>query len=381
MSTLKTILVAGARPNFVKIAPIVRAMAISGDFTPVLVHTGQHYDEEMSALFFKDLGLPPPDINLGAGLSPQAHQSTRIMMRFESVVADTEPDLIVVVGDVTSTLATALTAARMDVAVAHVEAGLRSFDRSMPEEVNRVFTDALSELLFTTERRANENLEQEKISQEKVHFVGNVMIDTLLTHLDDARRSDVCTRLGIPPGGYALLTLHRPANVDEPATLERILTAVREVQQDLPVVFPTHPRTLKGLASPEVQRILAGAPRLRRIDPLGYLDFLKLLSEARFVLTDSGGIQEETTVLGVPCLTLRDTTERPVTVEEGTNTVVGRDAGRIVAESRAILAGKGKRGTIPENWDGHAAERIVAVLESSAPRLRGCRKRKVKFTS
>jgi UDP-N-acetylglucosamine 2-epimerase (non-hydrolysing) len=284
------------------------------------------------------------------------------MLAFEPVLQEQKPDVVLVVGDVNSTLACALVCAKMGVPVAHVEAGLRSFDRTMPEEINRVLTDQIADLLFTTERDANENLRREGVAKEKIHFVGNVMIDTLLRHKERALALDVLGRYGLQPQGYALLTLHRPSNVDVPEVLSGILDALAEIQSRLPILFPAHPRTVRRVREFDFEERLAEMPNLRVTEPLGYLEFLNLMANARLVLTDSGGIQEETTILGVPCLTLRENTERPVTVMQGTNTVVGSDPQRIVREALAILDGKGKAGRVPELWDGKAAERIVTVL-------------------
>jgi len=360
---LKVIHIVGARPNFMKIAPIVEEMAKYLDrFEQLLVHTGQHYDENMSRVFFDELGLPRPDINLGVGSASHTQQTARVMMSFEPVLLEHQPGLVVVVGDVNSTIACALVAAKLHVPVAHVEAGLRSFDRTMPEEINRVLTDQIADFLFTTERDANEKLLREGVLETKIHFVGNVMIDTLLKHKERALTLDVLGLLGLEPGEYALLTLHRPSNVDVPEVLVGILDALAAIQARLPILFPAHPRTMKRVWEFGFERRLAAMPDLQVIEPLGYLEFLNLMANARLVLTDSGGIQEETTILGVPCLTLRENTERPVTVAEGTNTVVGRDSQRIVTETLAISGGEGKDGCVPELWDGRAAERIVKHL-------------------
>jgi len=364
---MKILHVVGARPNFMKIAPIMHAMACDPNrFAQILVHTGQHYDDEMSQVFFDDLGLPQPDVYLGVGSGSHAEQTAKVMLAFEPVLKEQKPDLVLVVGDVNSTLACALVCAKMDVPVAHVEAGLRSFDRTMPEEINRVLTDQIADLLFTTERDADENLRREGVTEEKIHFVGNVMIDTLLRHKERALALDVLGEYGLQPQGYALLTLHRPSNVDVPEVLSGILDALAEIQARLPILFPAHPRTVRRVREFGFEARLAAMPYLRVTEPLGYLEFLNLMANARLVLTDSGGIQEETTILGVPCLTLRENTERPVTVTQGTNTVVGSDPQRIVAEALAILDGKGKAGRVPELWDGKAAERIVAILRRSA---------------
>ena len=360
---MKILHVVGARPNFIKIAPIMEEMNRYPDrFEQVLVHTGQHYDDEMSQVFFDDLDIPRPDVYLGVGSGSHAEQTARVMLAFEPVVLEQRPDLVLVVGDVNSTLACALVCTKLGVQVAHVEAGLRSFDHTMPEEVNRVLTDQIADLLFTTERDANENLLREGVAEEKIHFVGNVMIDTLLRHKERALALDVLGRYGLEPEGFALLTLHRPSNVDVPEVLNGILDALAEIQARLLIIFSVHPRTMKRIQEFGFEERLAAMPDLQVTEPLGYLEFLNLMANARLVLTDSGGIQEETTILGVPCLTLRKNTERPVTVTEGTNTIVGCNPTRIVTEALAILDGKSKAGQVPELWDGQAARRIVTVL-------------------
>ena len=354
--------VVGARPNLVKIVPLLREMCKHPEIQPLLVHTGQHYDEKLSDVFFRQMGIPEPDVNLEVGSGSHAWQTAEILRRIEPFLLEQRPDLVLVVGDVNSTVAASLAAAKLGIQVAHVEAGLRSFDRTMPEEINRVLTDALADYLFATEADAIENLLREGRPRERIHLVGNVMIDALRHFLPIAQQSRIGQELGLMDGSafrpFAVLTLHRPSNVDSAETLGKLLRAIEEVADLLPVVFPVHPRTQQKLNE------LAGRnhPRLRMIPPVGYLDFLCLLSRARLVLTDSGGIQEETTALGVPCLTLRENTERPVTVTEGTNQVVGQDPARIVAAARETLAGKPKTGRVPQLWDGHAAERIVEVL-------------------
>jgi len=354
--------VCGARPNFMKIAPLVRACRAYPQLEPLIIHTGQHYDENMSDLFFRQLEIPPPDVNLGVGSGSHARQTAEIMTRFEPLLLEHRPEWVVVVGDVNSTLACALVAAKLSVRVAHVEAGLRSFDRSMPEEINRLLTDAISELLFASEPSAVENLRREGIPQEKIHFVGNVMIDTLRANLARAERSTVLEQLGLQPQRYSVLTLHRPNNVDDAPALARILDALEEIARDLPLVFPAHPRTRQNLARSGLQSRIESIPGLVLTEPLGYLDFLKLMSRAAVVLTDSGGIQEETTILGVWCLTLRDNTERPITLSSGTNTLVGSDPGRIISAYRRCRGQPAPQGAIPPLWDGRAAERIAAIL-------------------
>jgi UDP-N-acetylglucosamine 2-epimerase (non-hydrolysing) len=358
----RIVTVAGARPNFVKIAPIRRELAKRPDcFATRLVHTGQHYDTGLSQVFFDELGIDPPDVTLGVGSSSHAQQTAAIMVGFEPVLLDWRPDLVVVVGDVNSTLACALVAAKMGIAIAHVEAGLRSFDRTMPEEINRVLTDQVADLLFTTERSALENLQREGIPAERVHLVGNVMIDTLLAHRDRARSLAAPARHGVRAGEYVLLTLHRPTNVDEPQAFEQLMTAISRIADDVPVLFPVHPRTRPALARSAQAGALVAASRLRVLDPLGYHEFIGLMDESAAVLTDSGGAQEESTALGVPCLTLRENTERPVTVTDGTNRVVGSDPERIVAAWREIGTAP-RPATRPPFWDGCAARRIVDVL-------------------
>lgn len=364
---MKLINVVGARPNLMKIAPLVEELRRHADIEQLLLHTGQHYDASLSQIFFDELDIPAPDIYLGVGSGSHAEQAARVMVAFERVLLEHRPNGIVVVGDVNSTLACAITAAKLGVPVAHVEAGLRSFDRRMPEEINRIVTDALSDLLFTTSRDANANLAAEGIAADKVHFVGNVMIDTLRKHRQYAAQLETPALLGLHLGGYALLTLHRPSNVDDPAILGGIVQALTIIQRKLPIIFPVHPRTMRRLHDFGFADRLADAPDLRLIEPQGYLAFLGLMTHARLVLTDSGGVQEESTILGVPCLTLRENTERPVTITEGTNVLVGSDPERIVAEVRSILAGNDKQGRIPDLWDGRAAERIVAILQRQWP--------------
>jgi len=355
-------LVAGARPNFMKIAPLLTELEKRPGFRPVLIHTGQHYDKAMSRAFFEDLEIRPPDVNLGVGSGSQARQTGRIMQAYEELVIDGPPDLVMVVGDVNSTVACSLVAAKLHIPVAHVEAGLRSFDRTMPEEINRILTDAISDYLFTTCSDADQNLLREGIAPEKVFFVGNVMIDSLMRVREKARRSDVLERLGLEERGFALMTLHRPSNVDREATLRGILEAVERVQNHLPVVFPVHPRSRKMFGRFGLEERIDGLEGLKVIDPLGYIDFVRLMDRARLVLTDSGGIQEETTVLGIPCLTLRENTERPVTVHQGTNRLTGPDPERIVAEAEKILREELPGTHRPPLWDGAAADRIVTIL-------------------
>lgn len=349
--------VVGARPNFMKTAPIMRAM--QGRFEQVLVHTGQHYDDNMSQVFFQDLGLPQPDIYLGVGSASHAVQTARIMIALEEIMLAQRPDLVMVVGDVNSTLAAALVCSKLRIPVAHVEAGLRSFDREMPEEINRLVVDQIADLLLTPSRDGDAQLAKEGIPPERVQFVGNVMIDSLAHALERARESSALADLGLEPGAFAVLTLHRPSNVDDPETLRGILAALTDIQQRIPIIFPIHPRTRGRIEAFGLGAMLEAAPNLRLTEPLGYIDFLSLYSNARLVLTDSGGLQEETTYLGIPCLTLRFNTERPVTVSEGTNQLVGNDPETIRRAALDVLEGRGKAGRIPEYWDGRTSERIA----------------------
>jgi UDP-N-acetylglucosamine 2-epimerase (non-hydrolysing) len=357
---IRVLAVAGARPNFMKIAPLMKQLSARADrFETVLVHTGQHYDQAMSESFFRDLGIPEPDVNLGVGSGSHGQQTAQVLMKIETLLIERRPHVVLVVGDVNSTLAATLAAVKLHIPVAHVESGLRSWDREMPEEINRVLTDAVSHWLFTTEADAEKNLLREGVAPEKIHFVGNVMIDTLLEHRERARKLDTLERLGLTPQGYAVLTLHRPSNVDAPEQLRRLFEVLGRLNRSLPVIFPVHPRTAHA-----IQQHLGGEkPDLQLTEPLGYLDFLRLLTDARMVLTDSGGIQEETTALGVPCLTLRESTERPVTVTEGTNTIVGTDPAAIEAAIDTLRASSPSSGRRPALWDGQAAVRIVDILE------------------
>jgi UDP-N-acetylglucosamine 2-epimerase (non-hydrolysing) len=355
------LVVVGARPNFMKAAPIMLAAERSGT-SFALVHTGQHYDAGLSRVFFHDLELPEPHVQLGVGSGSHAKQTARIMLAFEPELLRIDPAVVVVVGDVNSTLACALVAAKEHYPVAHVEAGLRSFDERMPEEVNRRLCDHLSRCLYTTSVDANENLRREGIPDERVAFVGNTMIDTLVRCVDVARERGVPERLAVGGRPYAVATLHRPENVDDPVVLSRLTAALAGVSRLLPVVLPLHPRTQERLEGHGLRELAKG---VTTTTPLGYLDFLGLVADAKLVLTDSGGLQEETTALGVPCLTLRESTERPVTVTAGSNTVVGTDPVRIVSAAAAILEGRKSRGMLPPLWDGHAAERIVEHLHAS----------------
>jgi UDP-N-acetylglucosamine 2-epimerase (non-hydrolysing) len=355
--SLKVLAVVGARPNFMKIAPLLWEIQRRDDIDAFLVHTGQHYDERMSRLFFEELRIPRPDANLEVGSGSHAVQTAEVMRRFEPVMEKQRPDAVIVVGDVNSTLACALTAVKLGVPVAHVEAGLRSLDRTMPEEINRLLTDAVSRWLFVSEPSGIINLYQENVDKERIFFVGNVMIDTLLACRERSEQSPILETLHVRKQHYGVLTLHRPANVDEPDVLERLMTAVARLQREVLIVFPVHPR-----ARPQVRDHVAGLPNVIVTEPLGYLDFLKLVANARLVLTDSGGLQEETTVLGVPCLTLRENTERPITIHQGTNRLVGLDPERIIAAGLQTLAGGRSQPRRPELWDGQAARRIVDVM-------------------
>ena len=362
---MKVILVCGARPNFIKIAPLLQAItkhntnAGGKPIHPVLVHTGQHYDYDMSQIFFQNLNLPQPDIYLGVGSWSHAEQTGKIMTEFERICLEQKPDLIIVFGDVNSTLACTLAAAKICIPIAHIEAGLRSFDRSMPEEINRVVTDQLSRYLFTTCRDADRNLAKEGILEDRIFFVGNTMIDCLLDCKKRARKSTILDKLGLRKNGcmkkYALVTLHRPSNVDDPETLGGILGALKKLSKEIPLVFPAHPRTARRMET-------FGLNDVPTIQPMGYFDFLSLMANASIVLTDSGGIQEETTVLGIPCLTLRYNTERPITIIEGTNLLVGNNPEKIINAANYILMNRNPQKNIPEYWDGKATKRIVRVL-------------------
>lgn len=363
---MKVLNVVGARPNFMKIAPLMAQYTRHKDIHAILVHTGQHYDQEMSRLFFSELGIPEPDINLEVGSGSHAVQTAEIMKRFEPVLIDYQPDVVVVVGDVNSTIACGLITVKLHIKLAHVEAGLRSFDRSMPEEINRILTDAISNLLFCTEQAGVDNLIAEGRGLDKIHMVGNVMIDTLLSHLDRAKQSTIVADLQqqgyLDSNGFAVLTLHRPSNVDDPIVFSRILDALEIIQADLPVLFPAHPRTRNKIVSLGLQAKVDSLHNLHIMNPIGYLDFLKLQADARIILTDSGGIQEEATILKVPCITLRHNTERPVTATIGSNQVVGTDTEKIITAYRNVLNGNWRTPQTPPLWDGQAAQRIVEIL-------------------
>jgi len=379
---MKLILVCGARPNFMKIAPLIRAIekhnAQIENLNPLLVHTGQHYDYEMSQVFFEDLELPRPDIHLGVGSGTHAEQTGRVMIEFEKVLLEEKPDLVIVVGDVNSTLAATLAAVKLHIPVAHVEAGLRSYDWAMPEEINRLLTDHISDYLFTTSKYDDDNIKKEGISPDKIFRVGNIMVDCLLFNKQMAEKSNILSRLDLSKQGYALLTLHRPSNVDDKQSLTRIMSALAEIAQRIPVVFPAHPRTQKGIANFGISELFQDKT-IRLIEPLGYLDFLNLEMNSRFVITDSGGIQVETTALGIPCLTVLDSPIWAITHKQGTNILVGSNSQKLTQEAIKILDNKltGHESLTtdypsrPELWDGKAAGRIVKVIAGRVEALGG----------
>ena len=363
MEPKKIFVIAGARPNFMKVGPLLRQLRRRPSlFQTSLIHTGQHYDADMSDVFFDELELPRPDYFLGVGSGTHAEQTARVMIEFEKVCLEDRPDLVVVVGDVNSTLACALTAKKLCVPVAHVEAGLRSRDRTMPEEINRIVTDALSDLLFTPSPDADRNLLQEGIGPERIHFVGNVMIDCLLTLLPKAAERNTLASFGVESARYATLTLHRPSNVDEPEVFRGIVEVMVELARTLPVIWPIHPRSRKNLEHFGLLNKIASCAGLRLTNPIGYLDMLALNRGARVIITDSGGLQEEATILRVPCVTLRDNTERPVTIESGCNHLAGNEPRRVREAIYSVLDGKGREIHPPELWDGRAAERIVETV-------------------
>jgi len=364
---MKIIHVVGARPNFMKVTPVHLALGDYPQIHQLLVHTGQHYDLNMSDIFFQQLGLPAPDINLEVGSGSHAVQTAQIMIRFEETVLKEKPDMVLVYGDINSTVAAALVCAKLGILVGHVEAGLRSFDRTMPEEINRLLTDQIADLLFTPSRDGDENLLREGIAQEKIHFVGNVMIDTLDRLLPLALERWQNGRfalegLTVDQSRYVLVTLHRPSNVDEPKILTEIMAALTEISREVPVIFPIHPRTRKRLSDMNLINPKSASQNMNFLNPIGYLDFLALQQHAKVVITDSGGIQEETTYLNVPCLTVRENTERPVTVSIGTNILVGQDMGRLGSEVERIMDGCAKKGTVPPLWDGKASEKIADII-------------------
>ncbi len=357
------ILVAGARPNFMKIAPIYQEMAKRG-IDQLLVHTGQHYDANMSQVFFDDLGIPEPDIHMGVGSGSHAKQTAAIMVEFEEICIEHNPSLVVVVGDVNSTLACAIVASKMHIATAHVEAGLRSGDMTMPEEVNRLVTDAISDILLTPSRDADQNLLQEGRSEDDVYFVGNIMIDSLFGTLESVGESSILEDLDLASGEFGVLTMHRPSNVDDRQILVGILDALREICKSVRLVFPVHPRTSNKIAEFQLMSEFEDIDNLTMIEPVGYLDFIALVSESKIVITDSGGIQEETTALGIPCITMRENTERPITVSQGTNRIVGTKPSSIISEVDSSMRESGVNTQIPEFWDGKTAKRIVDVFEA-----------------
>jgi UDP-N-acetylglucosamine 2-epimerase (non-hydrolysing) len=367
MRSIKLMSVVGARPNFMKVLPLVREFEKVQGLRHQLLHTGQHYDELLSDAFFRDLELPKPDFYLGAGSGSHAEQTAKIMVESEKVLLNEKPDAVIVVGDVNSSMAVSIAASKLQIPIVHVEAGLRSFDRSMPEEINRLVTDALSSFLFTTCRDADKNLVREGVPEDQIFFVGNVMIDTLLLFRGKSERSKILDALDLVSKNYGLLTLHRPSNVDGREALGGIVTALDRLQREIPLVFAVHPRTRKMIRTFGYEEQLTGMKNLILTDPLGYLDFLKLTCHAKMILTDSGGLQEESTFLGVPCLTLRENTERPITVRQGTNRLVGNDPEKILAGALEILRNgyPKKSGAVPELWDGKAAGRITEVLTSN----------------
>jgi UDP-N-acetylglucosamine 2-epimerase (non-hydrolysing) len=365
--TIKILTVVGARPNFVKVAPLVRRIQEFNEdssrqekISHILVHTGQHYDYNLSKVFFDELSIPTPDVYLGVGSGTHAEQTAKIMLSFEKALFELNPHIVVVVGDVNSTLACALTAVKAGFPVAHIEAGLRCYDRTLPEEVNRLLTDAIADLLFAPSEDTVNNLKKENIAEERIFFVGNIMIDCLIEHEKEIENSQILQKLGLTPKNYALLTLHRNKNVDEAEILSGILRAVNRLSEQISIVFPVHPRTLKRIAEFGLNDLIS--PRILLVEPLGYIDFLKLLKDSRFVMTDSGGVQEETTFCGVPCLTLRETTERPITVISGTNEVVGVEEESIIHWGRKALRDEWKKGSIPNLWDGKTSHRILQIL-------------------
>lgn len=361
---MKIALVVGARPNFMKVGPVYFELKKHARYTPLLIHTGQHYDKNLSEIFFEQLGFPKPDVYLGVGSGTHGVQTAKIMIAFEQFLLQEKPDLVLVAGDVNSTVACAIDAVKLHIPVAHLEAGLRSYDRRMPEEINRIETDCISNMLLTPSKDADENLIREGISKNKIFLVGNAMIDSLVKYEKQAEHSKTMVELGLKKHSYALITLHRPSNVDDRDNLEIILNAFAEISEKIPLVFPMHPRTRKQLSVFGLEEKVDAITNLKLIDPIGYLDFLKLEKYAKFVLTDSGGIQEETTVFGVPCLTLRENTERPITIELGTNQLVELNKDVIVQKVSEILNEKYKKGSIPPLWDGHTAERVVQIMDT-----------------
>ena len=360
---MKVVNVVGARPNFMKIAPIHRRMQNSSFFEPILLHTGQHYDEKMSKTFFVELGVPQPDVYLGVGSGTHAEQTAAVMLKVEKFLMDEKADLLIVVGDVNSTIAASLAATKLHIPVAHVEAGLRSYDRRMPEEINRILTDSIADYLFVTEQSGSDNLKKEGIADDKIFFVGNCMIDSLVEHLQKASTNPVLNDFSLEPQGYALMTLHRPSNVDDRTTLMNIFAALEHIQNDMPVIFPIHPRTKKMLSAFGLENDMKRMSNIRLTEPLGYLAFLRLMSQAQLIVTDSGGIQEETTYLKIPCLTLRENTERPITTTLGTNQLVGMEPENILDGYNKAMNGYTKNSQIPPLWDGVTSQRILDVLK------------------
>jgi UDP-N-acetylglucosamine 2-epimerase (non-hydrolysing) len=360
---MKLVNVVGARPNFMKIAPIHRRMQNSAFFDPILLHTGQHYDEKMSKTFFVELGMPEPDIYLGVGSGTHAQQTAAVMVKVEQFLMAEKPDLLIVVGDVNSTIAASMAAVKLNIPVAHVEAGLRSFDRGMPEEINRILTDSISNYLFVTEQAGLDNLKKDGVDDAKVHFVGNCMIDSLVEHLEKAAESSILKNLAVEENNYALMTLHRPSNVDNRDVMQGIFTALDKIQSDMPIIFPIHPRTKKMLDALGLNADMERMSNIKLTEPLGYLPFLRLMSRAKLIVTDSGGIQEETTYLRIPCLTLRENTERPITTTIGSNQLVGMEPDAILAGYTKAMNGYNKDSQIPPLWDGLASQRILDILE------------------
>ncbi len=367
---MKIINVCGARPNFMKIAPLMEAYKAYSHITPILVHTGQHYDEKMSDLFFRQLGIPEPDMNLEVGSGSHAVQTAKVMEKFEPVVLEQKPDYVLVVGDVNSTIACAMVATKLGVRVIHVEAGLRSFDRGMPEEINRILTDSISDLLFVSELSGVENLRKEGVAEERIFFVGNVMIDTLMHHYRKAQELPVLDQLKLTPKKYGLVTMHRPANVDSPEKFRSIIEGLVFVSQSVPLLFAMHPRTRKNIQQFGLQDLFDKTPQIRITEPFGYLEFMNLMSHAAVVLTDSGGMQEETTILGTPCLTLRENTERPVTITVGTNRLVNPDRESIIKAWKDLQTNPPRTDRKPELWDGGAAKRIVKIIDEDYRKLK-----------
>lgn len=363
---MKIACVVGARPNFMKIAPILEEMKAYPNLKPLLIHTGQHYDYTMSQVFFDELDIPKPDVFLNVGSGTHAVQTAKIMIEFDKVIAEHKPDMVLVVGDVNSTLACSLVSSKLWIPIVHVEAGIRSYDRTMPEEINRVLTDVISDYLMTPTEDANKNLAKEGISQEKVILVGDVMIDTLIKYKDKAISASrgIMQELGLEKASYIIMTLHRPSNVDIKENFAGILEALWEIQKHIKIVFPIHPRTKNRISKFGFSDKVSQMKNLIILEPLGYLKFMGLMINSKFALTDSGGMQTESTVINIPCLTMRENTERPETIREGTNTLVGNDTQTIISESMKILEGKGKKGTYPKIWDGHTARRIAEIINS-----------------